>query len=264
MSKNSPEPEVDLQWYQDTFGGVRMNLRGRLDGILYPGNVWILIQRGETFSILGGSGTGKSVTVRLMIGLLRPDRGRVRIDGRDVTALGERDWIELRTGCGMVFQGSALFDSLSVLNNVAFPLREHTDLDEAAIAERVRDRLALVGLEGIEDQLPDQLSGGMRKRVAVARAIAMDPQIILYDEPTTGLDPANSRRIAELIRSLQERLQVTSVVVTHDMPLCFNVSDRIGLLHEGKLVQVDTPEGLRTAPGPEAREFLAGAQLGAA
>ncbi len=220
------------------------------------------VSRGETFSILGGSGSGKSVTVKLMIGLLKPDAGRLLVRGRDVTELPEKDWIAVRVDFGMVFQGSALFDSLSILDNVAYPLREHTTLDEDAIRARVAEKLALVGLEGIEDKLPDELSGGMKKRVAVARAVAMDPEIILYDEPTTGLDPANSRRIGQLIVSLRERLGVTSVVVTHDLTLCFSVSDRVGLLDEGRLVQVDRPEVLRREPGPEAREFLAGSGLG--
>ena len=217
------------------------------------------VQPGETLTILGGSGSGKSVTLKLIIGLLRTDSGSVRIQGRDVTGLSERDWIEERRRFGMVFQGAALFDSLSVLENVAYPLREHTQLDEAQVREKVAEKLALVGLGGIEAQLPAELSGGMRKRVGVARAVALDPQIILYDEPTTGLDPANSRRIGELISSLQQRLGVTSVVVTHDLTLCFAVSDRVGLLDSGNLVELDTPEALRRSPHATVREFLAGA-----
>lgn len=245
------ENVIELRGVHKAFGELEV-LRG-LD---------LAVRRGETFSILGGSGSGKSVTIKIAIGLLRADRGEVRVQGREVSGLRERDWIDLRTRFGMVFQGAALFDSLTILENVAYPLREHTDLDESAIRSRVAEKLALVGLSGIGDQLPAELSGGMRKRVAVARAVAMDPEIILYDEPTTGLDPANSRRIGELIRNLQRQLGVTSIVVSHDLPLCFAVSDRIGLLHEGRLVQIDSPEGLRRAPSPEAREFLAGAQLG--
>lgn len=216
------------------------------------------VQRGETFTVLGGSGSGKSVTLKLAIGLLRVDEGSVVVSGRDVTWLAESSWAEVRSRFGMVFQGAALFDSLSVLENVAYPLREHADLGEASIREKVAEKLALVGLEGIEESLPAELSGGMRKRVAVARAVALDPQIILYDEPTTGLDPANSRRIGEVIRSLQQRLGVTSVVVTHDLRLCFDVSDRVGLLHSGRLVEVDTPQALRSSRTLEVREFLAG------
>ena len=219
------------------------------------------ISRGETLTILGGSGIGKSVTLKILIGLLRVDSGHVRYHGRDVTGLDEPSWIEVRRHFGMVFQGSALFDSLSVLENVAYPLREHTDKSDAEIRRVVAQKLALVGLEGIEDLLPAELSGGMRKRVGVARAVAMDPEIILYDEPTTGLDPANARRIAELIRSLQRQLSVTSVIVTHDLSLCFSVSDRIGLLHEGSIVQLDTPQALRLEPVEAVREFLEGAAL---
>jgi phospholipid/cholesterol/gamma-HCH transport system ATP-binding protein len=246
------EPVISLRGVRKAFDGNEVLRDLDLD-----------VQRGETFTILGGSGTGKSVSVKLMIGLLRPDAGRVLVKGRDVTELRERDWIAVRADFGMVFQGAALFDSLSILENVAYPLREHTTLDEDAIRARVAEKLALVGLEGIEDKLPAELSGGMKKRVAVARAVAMDPEIILYDEPTTGLDPANSRRIGQLISSLQERLGVTSVVVTHDLALCFSVSDRVGLLDGGCLVQVDRPEVLRREPGPEAREFLAGSEIGA-
>ena len=219
------------------------------------------IERGETFTILGGSGTGKSVSIKIMIGLLRPDSGQVIVNGTDVTAFQERDWISMRQDFGMVFQGAALFDSLNVLDNVGYPLREHTDLSDAEIRRRVAEKLALVDLEGIEEKLPSELSGGMKKRVAVARAVAMDPKVILYDEPTTGLDPANSRRIGELISSLQSRLGVTSVVVTHDLPLCFAVSDRVGLLDEGRLAQVGRPEELRRDPIPQVREFLEGAGL---
>ena len=241
------EAVIALRGVSKSFGGPPV-LRGlELD-----------VVAGETFTILGGSGSGKSVTLKLMIGLLRADAGRILLKGRDVSDLRERDWAPVRRDFGMVFQGAALFDSLSVLENVAYPLREHTDLDEDAIRARVAEKLALVDLSGVEEQLPAELSGGMRKRVAVARAVALDPEIILYDEPTTGLDPANSRLVGELISSLQGRLDVTSVVVTHDLTLCFAVSDRIGLLHAGGLVQVGTSDELRREPGPEAREFFAG------
>lgn len=216
------------------------------------------VSEGETFTILGGSGIGKSVTLKLLIGLLRADRGRVLFRGRDVTALSERKWIEVRRHFGMVFQASALFDSLTVLENVAYPLREQGESDEARIREIVGEKLALVGLEGSEPLLPAELSGGMRKRVAVARAIALEPEVILYDEPTLGLDPSNAGRVVDLIRSLQRRLRVTSVVVTHDIRLCRAVSDRIGLLSEGRLVWLDTPRGLKDSAAPEIREFLSG------
>ena len=239
---------IELQNVEKSFGPKRV-LAG----------VNLAVEGGETYTILGGSGSGKSATIKLMIGLLRADSGHVLVEGRDVTALGEREWIALRGRFGMVFQGAALFDSLSVLENVAYPLREHASLSEEDVRKRVAEKLALVGLEGIESKLPAELSGGMRKRVAVARAVVMDPKIILYDEPTTGLDPANSRRIGELIASLQQRLGVTSVVVTHDLPLCFAVSDRVGLLHEGRMLITETPDGLRASTEPVVTEFLAGA-----
>jgi phospholipid/cholesterol/gamma-HCH transport system ATP-binding protein len=216
------------------------------------------VRRGEIFTLLGGSGTGKSVVLKHMVGLLRPDAGRIWIDGRDVTRLHEREWVELRKRIAYVFQGAALFDSLNVLENVAYGLREHLALSTAALEARVAECLASVGLEGIEARMPDELSGGMRKRVGVARAIALQPEAILYDEPTTGLDPANSKRIAQLIEELRGRLEVTSVIVTHDLALCFSISDRVGLLGRGRLLAVGTPDEIRASALPEVREFLAG------
>ena len=216
------------------------------------------IQRGETFTILGGSGSGKSVCLKHMIGLLRADGGEVHVLGQEVTRLSEQDWVPVRRRFGMVFQGAALFDSLSVLENVAWPLREHERWEEERVRARVRECLAAVGLEGVEALLPAELSGGMKKRVGVARAIALSPEVILYDEPTTGLDPANSRRVGRLIRHLQEQLQVTSVVVTHDMDLCFSVSDRVALLRDGRIVLEGAAEEIRSTEPPELRRFLEG------
>jgi phospholipid/cholesterol/gamma-HCH transport system ATP-binding protein len=214
------------------------------------------IASGTTFTILGGSGSGKSVCLKHMIGLLRCDAGRIAVFGRDVTRLAEREWVELRRDFGMVFQGAALFDSLTVYENVAYPIREHLDWDEGRVRERVRECLAGVGLAGVEPLLPAELSGGMRKRVGVARAIALRPRIVLYDEPTTGLDPANSRRIGQLILSLQRELSATSVVVTHDLELCFAVSDRVALLKDGRLAACGPPGELRDHP--ELRTFVEG------
>jgi phospholipid/cholesterol/gamma-HCH transport system ATP-binding protein len=216
----------------------------------------LAIAGGTTFTILGGSGSGKSVCLKHMIGLLHCDAGRICVFGRDVTRLPERAWVELRRDFGMVFQGAALFDSLSVYENVAYPIREHLDWDEGRVRERVRECLAGVGLAGAEPLLPAELSGGMRKRVGVARAIALRPRIVLYDEPTTGLDPANSRRIGQLIRALQAELRATSVVVTHDLELCFAVSDRVALLKDGRLAAEGPPDELRGHP--ELRIFLEG------
>ncbi len=209
-------------------------------------------------TILGGSGSGKSVMLKHMIGLLRPDGGRVLVEGRDVTDLTERQWVEVRRRFGYVFQGAALFDSLSVFENVAYPLREHLQWPAARIRERVSSCLESVGLRGIDGRMPAELSGGMRKRVGVARAIALEPKAILYDEPTTGLDPSNSRRIGELILALRSRLDVTSLVVTHDLNLCFAISDRVVLLEDGRLVAGGSAEEFRSSPLREVREFLAG------
>jgi phospholipid/cholesterol/gamma-HCH transport system ATP-binding protein len=216
------------------------------------------ILAGETFTILGGSGSGKSVCLKHMIGLLRADHGTVRVFGEEITRAPERRLIPIRTAMSMVFQGAALFDSLSVYENVAYPLREHRSWDETRIAARVRDCLQAVGLSGVEDKLPAELSGGMRKRVGVARGIALEPRVILYDEPTTGLDPANQRRIAELIRGLQQRLGVTSVVVTHELELCFSVSDRVALLKRGRIAAQGSAESMRHSDHPDVRAFLSG------
>ena len=216
------------------------------------------IRDGETFTILGGSGSGKSVCLKHMIGLLRPDAGRVEALGHDITRLSERKLVPIRTAVSMIFQSAALFDSLSVYENVAYPLREHHRWPEERVRERVRSCLDAVGLEDIEDRLPAELSGGMRKRVGVARGIALEPRVILYDEPTTGLDPANQRRIGGLIRSLQERLRVTSVVVTHELELCFDISDRVALLKEGRIVAQGSADEMRNSDHPDVRAFLDG------
>ena len=249
MSGNGSQPAIELCGVHKAFRGKPV-LRG----------VDLTIQPGETFSILGGSGTGKSVCLKHMIGLLRPDSGRVRFEGRDITDLKEDELIEVRTHVSMIFQSGALFDSLSVYENVAYPLREHLSLAEERIAARVGECLAAVGMPGVEALMPSELSGGMRKRVGVARGIALEPKAILYDEPTTGLDPANQRRIGELIQSLQRRLGVTSVVVTHELELCFEISDRVALLKEGRIVEVGTAEAIRSSQHPDVRAFLSGAQ----
>ena len=216
------------------------------------------IEKGETFTILGGSGSGKSVCLKHMIGLLRPDAGEVWVDGTNITGLSEDGLIDVRTHVAMIFQSAALFDSLSVYENVAYPLREHRRWAEPEVAARVAACLEAVGLAGTEALMPAELSGGMRKRVGVARGIALEPATILYDEPTTGLDPANQRRIGALIRSLQERLGVTSVIVTHELELCFDISDRVALLKEGRIVAVGRADEIRRSDHPDVRAFLAG------
>ena len=216
------------------------------------------IEAGEILTILGGSGTGKSVLLRLIIGLMRPDAGEILIEGEDIVPFRERDLLKVRRKVGMLFQGSALFDSLNVRENVAFPLREHTRRTEEEIQDRVGEVLALVGMVGTEGKYPGELSGGMRKRVGLARAIALAPRIVLYDEPTTGLDPRNVDKINELITDLRSKLQVTSVVVTHDLQSTFKISDRIALLHEGRIAATGTPTDVGHSEHPVVQEFLAG------
>jgi len=231
----------------------------------FPGNpvlrgVDLAIREGETFTILGGSGSGKSVCLKHMIGLLKPDAGRVMVFGRDITDLGEDALVEVRKALSMVFQSAALFDSLSVYENVAYPLREHRDWPEARIAQRVASCLEAVGMPNTEALLPDELSGGMRKRVGVARAIALEPRAILYDEPTTGLDPANQTRIGELIRALQGRLRITSVIVTHELDLCFAISNRVALLKDGRIAATGTADEIQRSTHPDVVAFLSGSR----
>ncbi len=220
----------------------------------------LAIREGETFTILGGSGSGKSVCLKHMIGLLKPDAGRVLVFGEDITDDSEAELIATRRALSLIFQSAALFDSLSVFENIAYPLREHRLGSEPEIAERVAACLEAVGLPGIEERMPAELSGGMRKRVGVARGIALEPRAILYDEPTTGLDPANQRRVGELIVELKERLRITSVIVTHELDLCFAVSDRVALLKGGVIVAEGSAEALRNSGDADVRAFLSGAQ----
>ncbi|HVT03203.1 MAG TPA: ABC transporter ATP-binding protein [Thermoanaerobaculia bacterium] len=222
------------------------------------------VYRGEVLVILGGSGSGKSVTLRHMLGLERPDAGRVIVEGEDVTDLPEEDFYEVRKKFGMLFQSGALFDSMTVFDNIAFPLREHTDTPPDELARIVREKLELVSLPGSEALMPVDLSGGMRKRVGLARSIVLNPKAILYDEPTTGLDPINAHKINELIVGLQTKLNVTSVVVTHDIHSAFSVGDRIAFLNEGVFEWVGTMEEARSADHPKLREFLVTSNVAAA
>ena len=214
------------------------------------------VYRGEVLVILGGSGTGKSVTLRHMLGLEAPDSGRVIIEEEDVTDLPEEELYRIRKKFGMLFQSGALFDSMTVFENVAFPLREHTDMSDDEIARAVREKLELVNLPNTEHLMPVDLSGGMRKRVGLARSIVLDPKVILYDEPTTGLDPITAQTINELIIDLQAKLNVTSVVVTHDIHSAFSVGDRIAFLNQGVFEWVGPMDDARDSDHPKLREFL--------
>ena len=214
------------------------------------------VYRGEVLVILGGSGTGKSVTLRHMLGLEAPDSGRVIVEEEDITDLPEEELYRVRKKFGMLFQSGALFDSMTVFENVAFPLREHTDMREEEIVRAVREKLELVNLPGTEHLMPVDLSGGMKKRVGLARSIVLDPKVILYDEPTTGLDPITAQTINELIVDLQAKLNVTSVVVTHDIHSAFFVGDRIAFLDQGVFQWVGSMEEARDSDHPRLREFL--------
>jgi phospholipid/cholesterol/gamma-HCH transport system ATP-binding protein len=216
------------------------------------------IARGESVVILGGSGSGKSVLLRHTIVLHRPDRGEVWEDGVVVSGLEEEELLETRKKVGMLFQAGALFDSMSVYENVAFPLHEHTGWEEERVVARVSEVLGLVELEDVEEKMPSDLSGGMRKRVALARAIALAPQAVLYDEPTTGLDPLTANAINRLIRGLQKRLGITSIVVTHDIQSAFQVADRIAFLYEGKICFTGSVKEAQESQEPLLREFLQG------
>ncbi len=218
----------------------------------------LTIEKGETMTILGGSGSGKTILLKILLGLVPVGRGKILVDGQDVLTMDEEGLLHLRRRVGMLFQGGALFDSLSVKENIAYALREHFHHSEEEIDRLVAEKLQLVGLSGIEAMVPSDLSGGMKKRVALARAISTNPEVILYDEPTTGLDPQNTTRINHLIREIQEKLRVTSIVVTHDIKSAFFVSDRLALLHRGKIEAVGSRQEMEKSENPMVSRFLRG------
>ena len=219
-------------------------------------DISLTIEKGETIAIIGGSGSGKSTLLRLMIGLDRPSGGEIHIGGDNITAMSENVLDRVRLRMGMVFQYSALFDSMSVGENVAFGLREHTDKGDDEIRHIVAEKLELVGLPGVEEMMPQELSGGMKKRVGLARAIATDPEIIFYDEPSSGLDPIMTAKIDELIIDMQRKLDVTSVVVTHDMVSASRIADRIAMIYDGELIAVDTVERFQNIADERVQAFF--------
>jgi phospholipid/cholesterol/gamma-HCH transport system ATP-binding protein len=238
--------------------GLRKHLAGRwvLDGVDLD------VGESETVVVMGRSGTGKSVLLKHILGLMTADEGSIEIDGVEIVGMSERDLDEVRKKFGMLFQGAALFDSLTVGENVGLALREYARMSEEDVRKKVTERLEWVGLEGVENDKPASLSGGMRKRVGLARAIAMDPRFILYDEPTTGLDPIMADAIDTLIRSMQKRLGVTSIVVTHDLDSAFKIGDRFAMLHEGKIVFVGDEAETRSGKNPMVKQFIEGSSTG--
>lgn len=222
----------------------------------------LTIKEGETLVIIGRSGCGKSVLLKHITALIEPEAGTVLIEGKDMFTISTQEQDEIRLKIGMVFQGAALFDSLDVHDNVGYSLIEHTKMEPQAISEKVREKLRLVGLSGVEEVMPSDLSGGMKKRVSLARAICNEPKIVLYDEPTTGLDPINSDVINDLILRTQERLKVTSIVVTHDMTSAYKVANRIAMLYEGKIIGIGTPDEIRNTQDPVIRQFITGSAKG--
>lgn len=222
----------------------------------------LTIMKGETMSVIGGSGAGKSVTLKHIVGLMTPDRGSVKVDGTDITHTNHGSLEQARRKIGYCFQGSALLNSLSVFENVALPLRENERLGEAEIRRRVDEKLALVGLADAGGKLPAEISGGMKKRVGLARAIIRNPAIILYDEPTAGLDPVMGSAINDLILDMQKKLEVTSVLVTHDMTSAFRVSNRIAMLLKGRIVKIGTPDEFRASDDPLVKQFIYGESEG--
>lgn len=238
---------IDIRHVYQTFGTRRI-----------LNDVSLTVRDGETMVILGASGSGKSTLLKLIIGLLRPTSGEVMVDGKDMAKLSEKELNRERRHMGFVFQYSALFDSMNVKENVAFGLRMHTKLPEEKIDRIVKEKLHLVGLDGIENLMPANLSGGMKKRVSLARAIALEPQIILYDEPTAGLDPIRSTDISLLIKHTQKVMHATSVVVTHDLRSADMIADRMAFLYKGSFLAIGKPEDLYRSTDPRVRQFMEG------
>lgn len=220
------------------------------------------IRDDETMVIIGPSGCGKSVLLKHIIGLLRPDKGRIIIDGQDITKFSERELYKLREKFGMLFQSAALFDSLSTGENVGLWIREHTDTPDHEISSKVESVLNLIGLRGVQDKRPSELSGGMKKRVGLARAIIHDPKFLLYDEPTTGLDPIMSDIINDLIITIRQKWKNTAIVVTHDMTSVYKVASRIAMLHKGQIIFIGTPDEVRSTDNPMVQQFIKGQARG--
>jgi len=244
---NNKEVVISVKALEKSFGERKV-----LDGIDLD------IYKGETFVIMGGSGCGKSTLLRHLIGLMKPDEGQVLHGNKDITTFAETELENIKRKFGMLFQSSALLDSLNVEENVSLPLKEHTKLNESIIKIVVKMKLALVGLRGFEKLMPSELSGGMKKRVGLARAIAMDPEMVFYDEPSAGLDPIVTAVIDKLMIDLSKKLLITSIVVTHDMNSVFRIADRIAMLHQGKIMAIGTREEIKNSTDPIVQQFIKG------
>jgi phospholipid/cholesterol/gamma-HCH transport system ATP-binding protein len=220
------------------------------------------VHQGESMVVIGGSGSGKTVLIKCIIGLMQPDEGKIYVDGLEISHLNEKRMNEVRKKFGMLFQWGALFDSMTVWENVGFGLRHQTHLKEEDIRKIASEKLALVGLRNVEDLMPSELSGGMRKRVSLARAIAIEPEILLYDEPTTGIDPIMADAINDLIVEMREKLDVTSIAITHDMKSAYKIGDRIAMLYQGKIIEVGTPEKIKNSSNSIVQQFIEGRSEG--
>ncbi len=218
----------------------------------------LTVRHGESMVVIGGSGTGKSVLIKCIIGILTPEQGKIYVAGQEIGSLKEKDLYQLRKKFGMLFQAGALFDSMKVWENVGFGLLQHTSLSEKEVRKRAIEKLNLLGLYHIEDRMPSELSGGMRKRVSLARAIAMEPEILLYDEPTTGLDPIRADAINELILEMKKKIKVTSITITHDMVSAYKIGDRIAMLYQGKIIEVGTPDEIKNSTSAIVQQFIQG------
>jgi phospholipid/cholesterol/gamma-HCH transport system ATP-binding protein len=224
--------------------------------------VHLEVRQGESMVVIGGSGSGKTVLIKCIIGLVRPDQGEIHVNGSQITSLDEKRMNEVRKKFGMLFQAGALFDSMTVWENVGFGLRRRTPLGDQEIRRIASEKLALVGLKDVENLMPAELSGGMKKRVSLARAIATEPEILLYDEPTTGIDPILADAINHLIVQMKEKLNVTSIAITHDMKSAYRIADRIAMLYQGRIVEVGTPDQIRSSSSPIVQQFIEGRSEG--
>lgn len=258
LNEKYPLPDFHVDDPTSRSGIVMQGVTRGFQGKLVLEDLDFTIERGETVVVIGRSGEGKSVLLKHIVRLLEPERGRIWVDGAEITAMGKSDLFALRKRFGMLFQGAALFDSMTICENVSLGLKEHSRMSPAEINARACECLAQVGLSDVGDKLPSALSGGMKKRAGLARAIAMQPDYILYDEPTTGLDPITSDTINELIIKLQKELKVTSIVVTHDMASAFKIADRIAMLSGGRIIYSDTVENIRRTDHLIVRQFIEG------